>query len=154
MKKLVLAFLIFTITFISCKTNKSTSSTTIKETKVVVVEEQTKEKTNIETKDSSTIETLSKDNLITKGKNLFYKKTCATCHAAETKIVGPSIKDIAAKYAETNGNLIKFLKGNADAIVNTDPTQVKIMKDNINGIVKDIKPDELQAIVAYMRSVK
>ncbi len=91
---------------------------------------------------------------VAKGKELFAAKTCNTCHALDTKVVGPSLKDIAAKYAETNGNMVQFLKGKADPIVDTDTGQVAVMKANIDGILKDVKPDELQAIAAYIRSVK
>ena len=33
------------------------------------------------------------------------KNDCATCHNAEAKIVGPSFKDIAAKYPNTPENV-------------------------------------------------
>ena len=88
------------------------------------------------------------------GKKLFTEKTCATCHNPDMKIIGPSIKDINKIYAEQNANMVKFLKGEAPAIVDTDPGQVAIMKANLDGFVKDMTGDELAAIVAYMRSVK
>ncbi len=91
---------------------------------------------------------------VAKGKELFAAKTCSTCHAVDKKVVGPSLKDIAAKYAEKNGNIVQFLKGKAKPIVDTDPGQVAVMKANIDGILKDVKPDEMQAIAAYIRSVK
>lgn len=85
------------------------------------------------------------------GKKLFADKTCATCHALDTKIIGPSIKDMIKIYNEKGGNMVEFLKGNADAIVDTDPGQVAIMKANLDGFVKDMTPEELQALSAYMR---
>lgn len=88
------------------------------------------------------------------GKKLFAEKTCATCHQADAKVIGPSIKDINKVYAEQNANIVKFLKGEAEAIVDTDPGQVAIMKANLDGFVKDLSGDELAAIAAYMRSVK
>ncbi|HFS68091.1 MAG TPA: c-type cytochrome [Flavobacteriia bacterium] len=91
---------------------------------------------------------------VAKGKKLFTEKTCATCHAADKKLVGPSIKDIAAKYAEKNGNIVQFLKGKAAPIVDTDPGQVAVMKANIDGFLKDVSAEDLQALAAYMRSVK
>jgi cytochrome c len=33
------------------------------------------------------------------GAELFKSKNCAACHAVATKIVGPSYKDVAKKYA-------------------------------------------------------
>ena len=88
------------------------------------------------------------------GKKLFTDKTCATCHQADMKVIGPSIKDINKVYEEKGANLVSFLKGEAEAIVDTDPGQVAIMKANLDGFVKDLSGDELAAISAYMRSVK
>jgi cytochrome c len=72
----------------------------------------------------------------------------------DTKVIGPSIKDIVRVYDEKNGNIVQFLKGNSPAIVDTDPGQVAIMKANLDGFVKDLTPEELQALAAYMRSKK
>ena len=91
---------------------------------------------------------------VAKGKKLFTEKTCATCHAPDKKVVGPSLKEIATKYAEKNANIVQFLKGKADAIVDTNPGQVAVMKANIDGILKDVSAEDLQAIAAYIRSVK
>lgn len=88
------------------------------------------------------------------GKKLFAEKTCTACHQADAKVIGPSIKDINKIYAEQKGNIVKFLKGESEAIVDTDPGQVAIMKANIDSFVKDLTGDELAAIAAYMRSVK
>lgn len=87
------------------------------------------------------------------GKKLFTDKTCATCHMPDTKVIGPSIKDIHKVYAEQNAEIITFLKGETPAIVDTDPGQVAIMKANLDGFVKDLTAEELASIVAYMKSV-
>ena len=47
-----------------------------------------------------------------------------------------------------------FLKGNQEAIVDTDPGQVAIMKANLDGFVKDLSDNELKALEAYMLSFK
>jgi cytochrome c len=88
------------------------------------------------------------------GERLFTEKTCISCHQVDTKVIGPSIKDIVRVYDEKNGNIVQFLKGNSPAIVDTDPGQVAIMKANLDGFVKDLTPEELQALAAYMRSKK
>ena len=88
------------------------------------------------------------------GKKLFGEKTCTTCHQADAKVIGPSIKDINKIYADKNGDIVKFLKGEASAIVDTDPGQVAIMKANLDGFVKDSSGEELAAIAAYMATVK
>ncbi len=103
-------------------------------------------------KAQETTATDAKDDKVAMGEKLFTEKTCTTCHAVDSKVIGPAVKDIAKTYAEKNGNIVKFLKGNADAIVDTDPTQVATMKANIDGILKDVTPEEMQAIAAYIRS--
>lgn len=89
---------------------------------------------------------------IEKGKALFTSKTCTSCHGIDKKILGPSVQDIVKVYEEKGANMVKFLKGNADAIVDTNPGQVEIMKANIDGFLKDTSAEELQALTAYMRS--
>jgi len=85
------------------------------------------------------------------GKKLFTSKGCVACHKEDAKLVGPSLKEIAKVYADKKGNMVKFLKGNADAIV--DPAQFAVMKANL-AITQAMKAEELQALTAYIRSVK
>ena len=87
-----------------------------------------------------------------KGKSVFTAKGCVACHQLDKKVVGPALQTIAKVYADKNGNMVKFLKGNADAIVDTDPAQVAVMKANIAGILKGMSAEDLQAITAYIRS--
>ncbi len=91
-------------------------------------------------------------DVLTMGEKLFNEKTCATCHQLDTKVIGPSVKDIASMYKEKNGNMVNFLKGTDEAIVDTDPGQVAIMKANLDGFVKDLSDEEIEALVTYMQS--
>lgn len=85
------------------------------------------------------------------GKSLFEGKgTCIACHKENTKIIGPSIKEIATIYNEKNGDLVSFLKGNEEPIV--DPSQFEIMKANFS-ITKTMTDDELESIKLYMYSI-
>lgn len=86
------------------------------------------------------------------GQRLFKDKTCITCHAVDDKVIGPSIKEMVKVYDEKGGDFIAFLKGDADAIVDTNPGQVAIMKANLNSFVKDMSLKELESIEAYMRA--
>ncbi len=88
------------------------------------------------------------------GKKLFGEKTCSACHQAEIKVIGPSIKDINKIYSEKGKSIVEFLKGASEAIVDTDPGQVAIMKVNLDTFVKDLSDDELNALAAYMGSIK
>lgn len=95
-------------------------------------------------------ETNSDFPLAEKGKEIFEGKgTCYTCHKKDVKIVGPSIQDIVKIYKEKNGNIVTFLKGEADPLV--DPSQYEVMKANF-AITKTMTEEELQSLEHYMQS--
>ena len=77
------------------------------------------------------------------------KGNCFTCHKAEQKAIGPSIVDIAKIYKKKKGDMVKFLKEEADPIV--DPSQYPVMKTNFY-ITKTFSNEELKALEAYMYS--
>jgi len=138
MRKSVLVLGLVAAIFTSCGDKKKEEVKKEVDTKVEAVEEKVAD---------------TGDN-IELGKQLFTDKTCTTCHQPDAKVIGPSIKEIVKIYNEQNGNLVKFLKGESPAIVDTDPGQVAIMKANLDGFVKDLTGEELAALAAYMKSVK
>lgn len=84
------------------------------------------------------------------GKIIFEGKgKCVTCHNVDSKLIGPSLQDIAKIYKEKNGNIISFLKGESEAIV--DPSQYEVMAANL-ALTKTFTDTELQAIEAYTYS--
>lgn len=84
------------------------------------------------------------------GKEIFNGKgACIACHKPDVKLVGPSLQDIAKIYKEKNGDMVTFLKGEGDAIV--DPTQYAVMKANF-AITKTFTEEELKALEAYVYS--
>lgn len=86
------------------------------------------------------------------GKELFEGKgMCATCHKADQKIVGPSIKEISKIYTDKKARISLFLQGETDPIV--DPSQYEIMKANLE-ITKAMTEAEVQALETYMLSIK
>lgn len=93
-------------------------------------------------------------DIVAKGKKLFQDKTCTSCHQMDQKVIGPSLIDINSVYTEQNGDYMKFLKGEAAAIVSTNEGEIAIMKANLDSFVKNLTDDELTAIIAYMKSVK
>ena len=135
MKKLLLIFGVLAFTLTSCGDKKKEEVK--KEVEPIKVEETTSD---------------TKSEQVALGEKLFTEKTCVACHVLDTKLIGPSIKDIVKIYDEKGANMVQFLKGNSEAIVDTDPGQVAIMKANLDGFVKGLTPEELQAITAYMRS--
>ncbi len=44
------------------------------------------------------------------GEALFKSKPCAACHNVDVKMVGPALKEVAAKYAGTDG-AVELLAG-------------------------------------------
>lgn len=140
MKKTLLSLAAFSLFLTSCGDSKKEE---VKQEVTPVIEEVQKE-----VKSDAAIA----DDQLALGQKLFTEKTCVSCHQMDAKIIGPSIKEIASVYKEKNGNLVQFLKGNDPAIVDTDPGQVAIMKANLDGFVKDLSGDELQALAAYIRS--
>ena len=84
------------------------------------------------------------------GKEIFEGKgMCYSCHLENKKIIGPSIVEIATIYKSKNGNIIQFLKGIDEPIV--DPSQYEIMKTNF-AITKNLPENELKALEDYMLS--
>lgn len=94
---------------------------------------------------------MSATEKIALGKKLFEGKgTCFSCHMADKKVIGPSVKEIVEVYEKHNADLVSFLKGNEEAIV--DPSQFIIMQANFT-ITKKMSDVELESIVAYMKTM-
>ncbi len=74
---------------------------------------------------------------------------CATCHQADVKTVGPSIKDIAKIYKEKGASIAEFINDKGEPLV--DPSQYEIMKANFV-ITKAMSADERKALEIYMMS--
>jgi cytochrome c len=126
-------FLIVILVLNSCNTGKKTDE---------VIEKGVPERSE-----------LSKDSKIFLGNRLFSEKTCVTCHSLTKKKVGPSVVDIMAVYKEKNATIEAFLKGNSKPIVDTTSSQVAIMQANIDGFLKKVTDEELNAIAIYMLHV-
>jgi len=138
MKKILFVFAIFSLAIISCgETKKEDVKKEVEATKEVAEEAPA-----------------AASDLIAMGEKLFTDKTCVSCHQLDAKIVGPSIKDIVKVYDQYDASLVAFLKGEKEAIVETDAGQVAIMKANLDGFVKDLKDEELEALAAYMKNAK
>ncbi len=86
------------------------------------------------------------------GKELFDGVgNCFACHNPDQKIIGPSIKEIAAIYRDSRADMVAFLKGEGKPIV--DPSQYEVMKANF-AITKNMSDDELKSLEAYILSHK
>ena len=138
MKKILFVFAVFSLFIIGCGETKK--------------EDVKKEVESISEEPKAAAK--SGADLVAMGEKLFTDKTCVSCHQLDAKIVGPSIKDIVKIYDQYDASLVDFLKGTQEAIVETDPGQVAIMKANLDGFVKDLSATELDALAAYMNSVK
>ncbi|MEL1239898.1 c-type cytochrome [Flavobacterium flavipallidum] len=84
------------------------------------------------------------------GKVIFESKgNCISCHKTDEKLIGPSLKEIAKIYKEKNANMVSFLKGESEAIV--DPSQFAVMQANLE-LTKTFTDKELQGLEAYINS--
>ncbi len=127
MKRVV--FLLVTLAFVSCKKESEESFG------------------KPETTAEATTETQKPEEL---GAAIFAGKgACVAWHKPDLKLVGPSLQDIAKIYKEKNGDMVSFLKGEAEAIV--DPTQYSLMKPNLE-LTKTFSDEELKALEAYVYS--
>ena len=137
MKKSVLPILIAgMLTLVSCKKDGSEESFGKPETT-----------TETTTETETTSEVQKPEDL---GKEIFNGKgACIACHKPDVKLVGPSLQDIAKIYKDKNGDMVSFLKGEGEPIV--DPTQYAVMKANF-AITKTFSDEELKALEAYVYS--
>lgn len=84
------------------------------------------------------------------GKQIFEGQgNCISCHQVDQKVIGPSIQEIAKIYKDKNGDIVTFLKGNAEPIV--DPSQFAVMKTNFP-VTQAMSDEELKAIETYIYS--
>ena len=84
------------------------------------------------------------------GKEIFEGKgNCTSCHQIDQKVIGPSIQEIAKTYKDKKGDIITFLKGKGEPIV--DPSQFEVMKTNFP-ITQAMSNEELKAIETYIYS--
>ena len=77
------------------------------------------------------------------------KGNCVACHQMDKKAIGPSIQDIAKIYKDKGADMVVFLKGEGEPIV--DPSQYEVMKANFV-ITKAMSDEELKALEAYVYS--
>ncbi len=104
----------------------------------------------VEEKKEATTE--AADPLLAKGQELFEGKgTCATCHKADVKVVGPAIKDIAKIYKEKGASIASFINDEGEPLV--DPSQYEIMKANFV-ITKAMSAEDRKALEMYMMSIE
>ncbi|HEY0045373.1 MAG TPA: c-type cytochrome [Flavobacterium sp.] len=84
------------------------------------------------------------------GKILFESRgNCFACHKPDQNVIAPSLVEIAKIYKEKNGNMVAFLQGKEQPIV--DPDRFAVMKTNFS-ITKNMSEEELKAIEAYVYS--
>jgi cytochrome c len=80
-------------------------------------------------------------NALADGAALAKQSGCMTCHAVDKKLVGPSFKEVAAKYkgdSEAAAKLAKKVRGGGAGSFGSTPmlaTPAKVSDDDIKNIV-------------------
>jgi len=81
------------------------------------------------------------------GKAIFNANGCVACHNLTVKTVGPSVAEIAKVYKNKKEDLMKFLIGEKEAII--DPALYPIMKPQLSTI-KNMNNAKKNALIDYM----
>ena len=84
------------------------------------------------------------------GETIFKSQGCMSCHKKEsTSKVNPSLTDIATAYQGKEEQLIKYLKGDSEAIVR--PEKANLMKRHIEK-TKMLSEEDRKALADYILS--
>jgi cytochrome c len=145
---LAIIFVLFFVSIISCSSSKNDNQNSTETT------QNTSEKVLMAVESGAPAPEISEQGTpenVAKGEKLFKEKNCNVCHQLDTKLVGPSMKEISKAYAGNNEKLNSFLKGNSKSII--DPAQHAIMEPQI-AITKAMSEAERVAIVEYILSIK
>ena len=82
------------------------------------------------------------------GETIFKSQGCMSCHKKEsTSKVNPSLADIATAYQGKEEQLIKYLKGESEAIVK--PEKANLMKRHIEK-TKKLSEADLKTLVDFL----
>ncbi len=101
------------------------------------------------TKEATTKEEALSAPTLEKGEVLFTENNCISCHQIDQKIIGPSLQETATIYKEKNGDMVAFLKEEAEPIVNQELYET--MKINLQ-ITKTMSDTELESLEMYILS--
>lgn len=94
MKKITAIFLITATLFVGCNNDKDAETA----------------ETGTKTDDTAvTTEDLSTNPVYQAGLAIEVKQDCATCHRVDTKIIGPSYREVANKYASYPDTIVNHL---------------------------------------------
>ena len=86
------------------------------------------------------------------GASIFKSQGCTSCHRPEKSTkVNPSLAAIAEFYSDNTDQLVRYLNGEADAIVK--PDKAKLMKRYVER-TKKLSESERKALAEYIMSYK
>ncbi|PMP98152.1 MAG: cytochrome C552 [Thermodesulfobacterium geofontis] len=83
------------------------------------------------------------------GERIFKELRCNACHNLKEDTFAPALKSISKAYKNKKESLVKYLKGEAKAIV--DPDREDFMKPYINQ-TKNLENKDLEKLVDYLLS--
>lgn len=142
MKKVLLLVAVLAVTLVSCGKKEKKSDVKVDTPAVEQKAPEAQADANV------TPEKKAFDAVVAK---LDAANKCVVCHQVDVKTIGPSYKEVAKVYKEKGGNIVQFLKGNAEPIV--DPALYDQMKPNLE-VTKTLSGDDLAALAAYIRSLE
>jgi len=87
--------------------------------------------------------------LAEEGEKIFKRFNCGSCHYQKEEGFAPSLKSISKAYKNKKGNLLKYLKGEAKAII--DPDREDFMKPYIKQ-TKSLENKDLENLADFLLS--
>jgi len=81
------------------------------------------------------------------GETIFQSNRCGACHKADVSTSNPSLKDIAQAYKGKGDQLQKYLKGEAEPLVN--PARSGVMKKYLEK-TKSFSESERKALLDFI----
>lgn len=89
-------------------------------------------------------------DLVEKGKTLFKKKGCKSCHAIDNKVVGPPLGGVTERREP---EWLARMLLSPDAMLEKDPTAKKLLQKHMTPMPdQGLEPEEAKALIAYFGS--
>jgi len=85
------------------------------------------------------------------GETIFNAQGCAACHKPAVSKIGPSLKELAQAYQGKEGQLIGYLKGEAEPII--EQAKASMMKRPLEK-TKSLSEEDRKALADFMMSHK
>ena len=89
----------------------------------------------------------NEDAISKAGEAIFQKKGCVLCHKLNVGTIGPSLLDLSMAYRSSMGELVLYLTGQREPIV--EPARASVMNPQLVKI-KALSDENIKAVAVYI----